>query len=110
MRKALADNSARLESTARDVLDNASVESTATEILDAALHLLGEVLRTDCETRASALDLLTVDALITRALELAAADPETMETFPEQAMQRIAAIGESGETAARRNQMPSDAR
>jgi hypothetical protein len=74
---------------------NAGADSTATEVLDAALHLLCDVLLTGCETRAAALDLLTVDALITRALELAAADPETMRTFPERAMQSIAAIGDN---------------
>ena len=63
---------------------------TAIEILEAAEHLLDQVLRTDCETRASALDLLTVDALMTHALEIAAKDPKLIEDFPEQAMRRIA--------------------
>jgi hypothetical protein len=48
------------------------------------------VLRTDCESRESALDLLTVDALMTHALEIAANDPKLLEEFPELAMQRIA--------------------
>jgi hypothetical protein len=63
---------------------------TAVEVLDAAEHLLDQVLRTDCETRASALDLLTVDALMTHALELAAKDPTLLDELPEQAMQRVA--------------------
>jgi len=63
---------------------------TAVEVLEAAEHLLDRVLRTDCETRASALDLLTVDALMTHALELAAKDPLLLDKLPEQAMQRIA--------------------
>jgi hypothetical protein len=66
---------------------------TAIEVLDAAERLLDNVLRSDCETRATALDLLTVDALMTRALELAGRDPALLETFPEQAMLRIAAHG-----------------
>ena len=68
--------------------DNAS--PTAPEVLEAAERLLDRVLRTDCESRASALDLLTVDALMTHALEIAAKDPKLLEKFPEQAMQRIA--------------------
>jgi hypothetical protein len=75
MRQALNDNST----------------PTATEVLDAAERLLDNVLRSDCETRASALDLLTVDALMTRALEIAGRDPDLLEEFPEQAMVRIAA-------------------
>jgi len=62
---------------------------TATEVLEAAERLLDKVLRTDCESRASALDLLTVDALMTRALELAARDPKLLEEFPEEAMRRV---------------------
>ena len=62
---------------------------TATEVLDAAERLLDNVLRSDCETRASALDLLTVDALMTRALEIAGRDPAVLEEFPELAMLRI---------------------
>ena len=68
--------------------DNAS--PTPNELLDAAERMLEKVLRTDCEARASALDLLTVDALMTRALEIAARDPSLLEEFPEQAMRRIA--------------------
>jgi len=77
MRKALGDNPS----------------PTATEVLDAAERLLDNVLRSDCETRASALDLLTVDALMTRALEIASQEPGLLEKFPEQAMNRIAAHG-----------------
>jgi hypothetical protein len=64
---------------------------TPTEILDAAERLLDQVLRTECENRSSALDLLTVDALMTRALEIAARDPETLDSFARDAMHRIAA-------------------
>ena len=53
---------------------NNNPSPTAIEVLEAAEHLLDQVLRTDCETRASALDLLTVDALMTHALEIAAKD------------------------------------
>jgi hypothetical protein len=71
---------------------------TPIEILEAAEHLLDQVLRTDCETRASALDLLTVDALMTHALEVAAKDPKLLEDFPEQAMRRVASHHRSSVT------------
>jgi hypothetical protein len=74
MRRALGDNPA----------------PTAVEVLEAAERLLDQVLRTECENRSSALDLLTVDALMTRAIELATRDPKLLEEFPEQAMHRIA--------------------
>ena len=69
---------------------NGNASPTPSELLDAAERMLDNVLRTDCESRASALDLLTVDALMTRALEIAALNPSLLEDFPEQAMRRIA--------------------
>jgi hypothetical protein len=78
-----------LESAMASALNN-NPSATAPEVLEAAERLLDRVLRTDCESRASALDLLTVDALMTRALELAAKDPKLLAEFPERAMQRIA--------------------
>ena len=83
-----------LEAAMRSAL-NDNQSPTATEILDAAQRMLDNVLRTDCETRASALDLLTVDALMTRALEIACRDPKLLEEFPEQAIQRIASHAKS---------------
>jgi hypothetical protein len=79
----------QLAAAMQSALEN-NPSPTAVEVLDAAEHLLDQVLRTDCETRASALDLLTVDALMTHAIELAAKDPALLDKFPEQAMQRIA--------------------
>jgi hypothetical protein len=70
---------------------NDNPSPTPNELLDAAERMLDKVLRTDCEARASALDLLTVDALVTRALEVASRDPVLLDEFPEQAMRRIAA-------------------
>ncbi|HET6760457.1 MAG TPA: hypothetical protein VFH13_00075 [Gemmatimonadaceae bacterium] len=78
-----------LESAMASAL-NDNPSPTAPEVLEAAERLLDRVLRTDCESRASALDLLTVDALMTRALEIAARDPSLLKEFPEQAMRRIA--------------------
>jgi hypothetical protein len=81
-----------LDAAIRSALgDNPS--PTATEVLDAAERLLDNVLRSDCETRATALDLLTVDALVTQALAIAGQDPKLLEEFPEHAMNRIAAHG-----------------
>jgi hypothetical protein len=78
-----------LDASMRSALnDNSS--PTPNDLLDAAERMLDNVLRTDCESRASALDLLTVDALMTRALEIAARDPSLLDDFPEQAMRRIA--------------------
>ena len=73
----------------RNALENKD-NPTAVEILDAAEHLLDKVLRTDCETRASALHLLTVDALMTEALHVANDDQDALEDFAEEAMRRIA--------------------
>jgi hypothetical protein len=78
-----------LEASMRSAL-NDNPTPTANDLLDAAERMLERVLRTDCEARSSALDLLTVDALMTRALEIAARDPLLLEEFPERAMRRIA--------------------
>jgi len=78
-----------LESAMANALSNNS-SPTAPEVLEAAERLLDRVLRTDCKARASALDLLTVDALMTRALKIATRDPKLCEEFPEEAMRRIA--------------------
>lgn len=68
---------------------NESPNPTANNLLEAAEHLLDKVLRTDCETRASALDLLTVDALMTHSLVLANKDAKAPADFAEQAMRRM---------------------
>ena len=78
-----------LESAMASAL-NFNPSPAAPEVLEAAERLLDRVLRTDCESREYALDLLTVDALMTRALEIAAKDPKLLERFPEEAMRRIA--------------------
>lgn len=62
---------------------------TPADLLEAAERLLDKMLLTDCESRTSALDLLTVDALMTRAVEESAKDPALLEKFPEMAMKRI---------------------
>ena len=80
-----------LAAAMRYALGDATENQTANDLLDAAERLLDKVLRTDCETRASALDLLTVDALMTHALVLANKDTKAPETFAEEAMRRVTA-------------------
>ena len=64
---------------------------SADDLLRAAENLLDKVLATQCDKREAALDLLTVDALVTRAMAVAARDPKSLAEFPELAMKRIAA-------------------
>ena len=78
-----------LAAAMRSALDPSTENPTADDLLGAAERLLDRVLRTDCETRASALDLLAVDALMTHALLVASEDPAAPEDFAERAMHRI---------------------
>jgi hypothetical protein len=73
----------------RTALPAHSEDPTAEELLTAAERLLDKVLRTDCEARSSAIDLLAVDALVTHALFRARDEPSVGENFPEQAMRRL---------------------
>lgn len=73
----------------RNALHDATENPKAEDLLVAAERLLDKVLRTDCETRASAIDLLTVDALMTHALQIASKDPNTPDDFAEQALRRV---------------------
>jgi hypothetical protein len=78
-----------LASAMREAVDW-KADPAAGDLLAAAERLLDKVLRSDCETRASALDLLTVDALMTHALLVASRDPIAGEDFAERAMTRVA--------------------
>ena len=78
-----------LATAIRNSLTEGTQNPSAEDLLESAERLLDKVLRTDCETRSSALDLLTVDALMTHALTVASTDPKSPEDFPEQAMRRI---------------------
>jgi hypothetical protein len=73
----------------RNAVQDSSENPTADELLAAAERVLDKVLRTDCETRASAIDLLTVDALMTEALIVATKDDKTPDDFAERAVMRI---------------------
>ena len=81
---------AELANAMRSAVGEGKEQPTANDLMESAERLLDKVLRTDCETRASALDLLTVDALTTHALRLANDDPKLREDFPAEAMTRIA--------------------
>jgi hypothetical protein len=78
-----------LEAAMRAALNEQS-DPGANELLEAAERLLDTVLTSNCETRSSALDLLTVDALVTRSLEAAAKDPASLPDFADAAMTRLA--------------------
>jgi hypothetical protein len=78
-----------LASAMRSALNEGTENPTAEDFLTAAERLLDKVLRTDCETRASAIDLLTVDALMTHALHIASKDANAPDDFAEQALRRV---------------------
>jgi len=52
--------------------------------------LLDELLQGECTSRASAIDLLVVDALVTYAFEVASSDPSRVTERAADAMRRIA--------------------
>jgi hypothetical protein len=58
--------------------------------VDAAEELLRELLSRPSAGRESALDLLTVDALVTYAFEAAANEPDSLIALAESAMSRLA--------------------
>lgn len=60
--------------------------------MQAANELLNDLLARASAGRESALDLLTVDALVTYAFEAAAKDPETLADRADEAMARLSAI------------------
>jgi hypothetical protein len=78
-----------LAAAMRRALDD-NPSAAAADFLEAAERLLDRVLRTDCESRAAALDLLPVDALRTQAVSIAGRDAKLMAQFLEDAMRRVA--------------------
>lgn len=60
--------------------------------LRAAERLVAELLRGDCVSRESALDLLAADALVTYAFEAAVETPATLAATASAAMERIASL------------------
>jgi hypothetical protein len=84
--------SSRVEERLGADLDAAAAQA-APLCVAAAERLLAELLRRASTGRESALDLLAVDALVTYALEAAAASPESIERVSTDAMLRLAAVG-----------------
>lgn len=64
----------------------------AADCLAAGEALLAGVLRGDCASRDTALDLLAADALVTRAFERAADAPASLPALADAAMRRIALL------------------
>ena len=64
----------------------------AESLLAAAEAALRQLSRRASDDRATALDLLAVDALVTYALELAAERPDDIATVSERAMSRLSGV------------------
>ena len=71
---------------------SANAEATSTVLVDAAERLLRDLTSQPALGRDSALDLLTVDALVTYAFECAAASPDTLLDTTTQAIERLSAV------------------
>ncbi|GAC1690071.1 MAG: hypothetical protein NVS9B3_08680 [Gemmatimonadaceae bacterium] len=65
------------------------------QLAAAAERVLIRLLKADCSSRASALDLLVADALMTYAFESAADHPASIDASASAAMRRIARLGAS---------------
>lgn len=68
------------------------VAEVAEACLEAGERLLDDLLTSGTTSRATALDLLAVDALVTYAFQAAADDPLRLEARAARAMSRIAAL------------------
>lgn len=86
---------ARLELILAASLEDA-VEQLPTVCLAACERLVAELLRIDCTSRESALDLLTADALVTYAFEAAGERASSIDAHAASAMRRISAIAVAG--------------
>jgi hypothetical protein len=71
------------------------VQQVPEACLDAGEKLLGELLASGSTSRATALDLLAVDSLVTYAFQAAADDPAQLDARAERALTRIAALPDS---------------
>jgi len=84
-----ADLSARIQQTLGERCSGDA--SAASELcITAAEELLRDLLARPSAGRESALDLLTVDALVTYAFEAASDDPDSLALRAERAMTRLA--------------------
>lgn len=83
----------RLLARVREVLGPALADGAASApatMLACAERLLAGLLRDESAGREQALDLLTVDALVTYALEAAAEEPEALSVLADGAAARLA--------------------
>ena len=71
---------------------DANSEATPSTLVDSAQRLLRELTEQTTLARDAALDLLTVDALVTYAFECAAASPDTLLDATTRAIERLGAI------------------
>jgi hypothetical protein len=76
----------------QNALEGSRSDPGAEDLLRAAERVLEKILRSDCEARASAMDLLAIDALVTQALLVATRDRAAPQDFAEQAMVRVASL------------------
>ena len=81
----------RVEALARAVPERPG--DPAGTLLDAAEAALAGLSRQSADDRATALDLLAVDALVTYALEWVAQAPEEIPALSAQAMSRLSRVG-----------------
>jgi hypothetical protein len=72
----------------------ASADSLPEHAIDTAERMLRQLLAAGDTGRATALDLLVVDALVTYAFEAASDHPETLVPRAQLAMQRLAALSQ----------------
>jgi hypothetical protein len=85
-----AQLSARIQETLAEHFDD-DASAAADVCVAAAEQLLRELLARPSAGRESALDLLTVDALVTYAFEAASDDPDSLGDHASLAMTRLAA-------------------
>jgi hypothetical protein len=83
---------ARIQEALAEVATQSAAEASDA-CLRAAERLLAELLRGDCTSRESAMDLLTADALVTYAFEAAADAPADLPARACAAIERIASLG-----------------
>jgi hypothetical protein len=82
---------ARIDDALGDAAHHAAAAATNVNVA-AAESLLRDLLTRPSAGRESALDLLTVDALVTYAFEAASTDPSSLVARADDAMRRLAAL------------------
>jgi hypothetical protein len=80
----------RVETLAATVPDDGSCPERV--LLEAAELALARLSQCVADDRATALDLLAVDALVTYAFEMAAADPDSIPALSARAMSRLSVV------------------